>query len=445
MATLASKAEQQKTDLIARAAALAKTRLGDARAPEVAEFVRLLYANVAPDDLAGDSAENLYAAALSLWSFGAQRKPGTAKVRVYNPRPDEHGWISHHTIIEMVNDDMPFLVDSLTAALHRRDLTVHLVIHPILQVKRDKAGNRSAEGTEFTESFMQIRINEQSSAERLKEIGSEISAVLADVRAAVEDWRKMKAKAAEAIASLASTPKGLPPEEVAEAHEFLKWIDDDHYTFLGYREYDFSGLDENATLSITAGSGLGVLRDDAVSIFDGLRNFEKLPPEVRYFLRQPRPLMITKANRRATVHRTVHMDTIGLKKFDANGEVIGERFFIGLFTSVAYSQSPKDIPLLRRKVADVQKRAGFASASHDGKALQHILETYPARRAVPGQRGGALQLQPGHPAAPGAPAHRAVRPPRSLRALRLLPGLCAAGPLQHRFPHSHPGDPGARL
>ncbi len=377
MATLASKAEQQKSDLIARAAALAKTRLGDARAPEVAEFVRVLYANVAPDDLAGDSAENLYAAALSLWSFGAQRKPGAAKVRVYNPRPDEHGWISHHTIIEMVNDDMPFLVDSLTATLHRRDLTVHLVIHPILQVKRDKAGNRSTEGTAFTESFMQIRINEQSSADRLKEIGSEISAVLSDVRAAVEDWQKMKAKAAEAIASLAKPPKGLPPEEVAEAHEFLKWIDDDHYTFLGYREYDFSGLDENATLSITAGSGLGVLRDDAVSIFDGLRNFEKLPPEVRYFLRQPRPLMITKANRRATVHRTVHMDTLGLKKFDANGEVIGERFFIGLFTSVAYSQSPKDIPLLRRKVADVQKRAGFASASHDGKALQHILETYP--------------------------------------------------------------------
>ena len=133
MATLASKAEQQKTDLIARAAALAKTRLGDARAPEVADFVRVLYPNVAPDHLAGDSAENLYAAALSLWSFGGQRKPGAAKVRVYNPRPDEHGWISHHTIIEMVNDDMPFLVDSLTAALHRRDLTVHLVIHPILQ------------------------------------------------------------------------------------------------------------------------------------------------------------------------------------------------------------------------------------------------------------------------------------------------------------------------
>jgi len=377
MATLASKAEKQKTDLIARAAALAKTRLGDARAPEVAEFVRVFYANVAPDDLAGDTPENLYAAALSIWSFGAQRKAGTAKLRVYNPRPDEHGWVSHHTIIEMVTDDMPFLVDSLTAALHRRDLTVHLVIHPILQVKRDKADNRDANGTAGAESFMQIRINEQTSADRLAEIKQELAHVLADVRDAVEDWRKMKDKAAEAVASLQPPPATLPAEEVTEATAFLRWIDDDHYTFLGYREYDFSGLDENATLRIAPGSGLGVLREDGVSIFDGLRNFEKLPPEVRYFLRQPRALMITKANRRATVHRAVHMDTIGLKKFDANGEVIGVRFFVGLFTSVAYSQSPKDIPLLRRKVVDCIKRAGFAPASHDGKALQHILETYP--------------------------------------------------------------------
>ena len=124
---------------------------------------------------------------------------------------------------------------------------MHLVIHPILQVKRDKAGNRSAEGTEFAESFMQIRINEQSSADRLKEIGSEISAVLSDVRAAVEDWQKMKAKAAEAIASLAKPPKGLPPEEVAEAREFLEWLDDDQFAFLGWREYSFSAQRSRGT------------------------------------------------------------------------------------------------------------------------------------------------------------------------------------------------------
>src|SRR5262245_3431155 len=227
MATLVSKAEKQKTDLIARAAALAKARLGDARAPEVEQFVRLFYANVAPDDLADDTAENLYAAALSLWNFGAQRPPRKAKVRVYNPRPDEHGWLSHHTIIEVVNDDMPFLVDSLTAALHRRDLTVHLVIHPIVQVKRDKAGNRDAKSTVGAESFMQIRINEQSSADRLAEIKQELEHVLADVRDAVEDWRTMKDKAADAIASLDPPPPGLPAEEVAEACAFLKWIDDD--------------------------------------------------------------------------------------------------------------------------------------------------------------------------------------------------------------------------
>jgi glutamate dehydrogenase len=254
---------------------------------------------------------------------------------------------------------------------------VHLVIHPILPAKRDKAGNRAADGAAVTESCIQIHINEQTSAERLKEIRGDLEQALADVRAAVEDWRKMKERCGEAIASLASPPRGLPADEVAEARAFLEWVADDHFTFLGYREYDFSGVDDSATLSIAAGSGLGVLRDDAVSVFDGLRNFEKLPPEVRFFLRQPRALMITKANRRATVHRAVHLDTIGIKKFDGKGQVIGEQLFVGLLTSAAYSQSPREIPLLRRKVADCVKRAGFAPASHDGKALQHILETYP--------------------------------------------------------------------
>ena len=113
-------------------------------------------------------------------------------------------------------------------------------------------------------------------------------------------------------------------------------------------------------------------------MFDGLRNFEQLPPDVRHFLRQPRLLMITKANRRSTVHRPVHMDTISVKKFDADGNVVGEQSLRRPASPpVAYSQNPREIPLLRRKVARLLERAGFAPASHDGKALPHILETYP--------------------------------------------------------------------
>jgi glutamate dehydrogenase len=376
---MASKAAQQKSDLIERVKALAKARLPAERATALSEFAAQFYANVAIDDLASESPDNLYAAALSLWTFAGQRAAGAAKVRVYNPRLDEHGWHSSHTVVEMVNDDMPFLVDSLTSALNQRDLTVYLVIHPIVRVVRDRSGNRavSGKGEEVVESQMQIRINEQTAPDTLAEIKYLLEKVLVDVRAATSDWRQMRARAEEILAGLDTAPPSLPADEVAEAKAFLKWLNDDHFTYLGYREYDFLGDDDAATISIPPQTGLGILRDEQYSVFDGLRNFEQLPPDVRQFLRQPRVLMITKANRRSTVHRPVHMDTISVKKFDRAGNAIGEQLFVGLLTSGAYSQNSREIPLLRQKVANCLARAGFAPASHDGKALAHILETYP--------------------------------------------------------------------
>src|SRR5215510_2486358 len=376
---MVSKAAQQKSDLIERVNGLAGARLPADRATALSDFITQFYGNVAIDDLAGDSPDNLYAAALSLWTFAAQRPAGTAKVRVYNPRLDEQGWHSSHTVVEMVNDDMPFLVDSLTAALNQRDLTVYLVIHPIVRVIRDRGGNRAAsgKGEEIAESQMQIRINEQTAPDTLAEIKYVLEKVLADVRATTSDWKQMRTRAADLIASLDKAPASLAADEVAEAKAFLQWLNDDHFTYLGYREYDFLGDGDSATISIPPKTGLGILRDEQYSVFDGLRNFEQLPPDVRRFLRQPRVLMITKANRRSTVHRPVHMDTISVKKFDSAGNAVGEQLFVGLLTSGAYSQNSREIPLLRQKVANCLARAGFAPASHDGKALAHILETYP--------------------------------------------------------------------
>jgi glutamate dehydrogenase len=374
---MTQRAEQFKAELIDRVAGQAVSRLGRERGAPVERFIRGFYANVAPDDLRGETVDDLFGAALSLWSFGLQRPPGGAKVRVYNPRLDDHGWHSLHTVIEVVNDDMPFLVDSVTAALNQRDLTVHLVIHPILRVERDAAGRLVASEAGRPESYMQLRISERTDPALLDAIRKDLEKVLADVRAAVGDWRAMRAKVGEIVAELDRSPPPLPAEEVAEGRAFLQWLDDDHYTYLGYREYDFSGEGDQAVLTIVPESGLGILRDEAYSVFEGLRNLGSLPPEMRYFLGQSRLLMVTKANRRATVHRPVPMDTIGIKRFDAAGRAVGERLFVGLLTSVAYNRSPREIPLLRRKVANILSRAGFSPASHDGKALQHILDTFP--------------------------------------------------------------------
>ncbi|HXP30608.1 MAG TPA: NAD-glutamate dehydrogenase [Stellaceae bacterium] len=372
---MASRAEQQKRDAVAAAAELAAARLEGARTSMVHSFLLQFYSHVPARDVLERRPEDLYGAAISLWQFAQRRAPGVAKLRIINPRLAAEGWRAPATIIEIINDDMPFLVDSVTAALNGEGLTVHLVIHPILHVTRDQDGALAAlydsdSPRGARESAMHVEITPLSDPERLQALEVKLASVLADVRATVEDWAKMRAALADLRNALTREPPPVPREELSELLDFLIWLDDDNFTFLGYREYRF-GLD------IIAGSGLGILRQDAYSVFDGLRNFASLPADVRAFLRAPRLLNISKSNRRATVHRAVHMDTIAVKCFDAQGAATGERLFVGLFTSAAYAKSPRSIPILRRKVNRTIERAGFEPASHDGKALLHILDSFP--------------------------------------------------------------------
>ncbi len=381
---MAVRAEEQKNEAVEAVAALATRRLGDGRAAAVARFVRRFYSHVPPEDILDRAPEDLYGAALSLWRFAETRPPGRARLRVIDPRVEEEGWRSPRTIVEIVNDDMPFLVDSVTAALAGEGFAVNLVIHPILRVERDAEGRLAAlrddaagngDGAGLRESFMHVEISAESGGARLDALTAALERVLGEVRAAVTGWAAMRARIQRVIADLAEEPPPLAEAERKEAADFLAWLDDANFTFLGFREYRF-GAGEGS-LDIVPGSGLGILGDDSYPVFDGLRNFATLPPDVRQFLREPRLLLITKSNRRARVHRPVHMDAICIKSFDAAGRAIGERLVVGLFTSLAYSRSPRAIPLLRRKVERTLERAGFDPASHDGKALLHILDTYP--------------------------------------------------------------------
>jgi len=380
--------EQQKQAAVEAAAALAVERAPGAGGDGAARFLRQFYGHVPPEDIIDRSADELYGAALSLWRFAETRADGRAKLRLINPRIEEHGWQSPRTIVEIVNDDMPFLVDSVTAALAQRGAAVTLVVHPILRVQRDAKGRlarlfdaEAANGDARRESFMHIELSQESDPARLAALAAALDAVLKEVRAAVEDWRAMRRKLGEIVEGLRAAPPPLPVAERDEAVDFLAWLEDDNFTFLGYREYRFGSAGKDAAreggLDIVENSGLGILRDEGVSVFDGLRNFATLPPDVREFLRAPRLLMISKANRRSMVHRPVPMDAICVKLFDKDGKAAGERIFTGLFTSLAYNRSPRQIPLLRRKVEHVLERSGFGAQSHDGKALLHILETYP--------------------------------------------------------------------
>jgi len=367
--------EAKKSALVRKATALAGELFDEERRAAATRFIAEFYEHVPPADVADRAPRNLYGAALSLWRFGERRRPGQAKVRVHNPDLVADGWSSPHTIVEIVNDDMPFLVDSVTGAINAGNRVVHLIIHPILTVARNPDGQLCEPPDpalpEIRESWMQIEITAESDRAELARLTQALSNVLADVRATVEDWPRMRSVLRDIVAGLSAQSPPVPAAELAEVLDFLRWLDDDNFTFLGYREYAF------ARAGNAEHGPLGILRDEAHPVFGGLRDLSSLPRDVQDFVRQRELIVITKSNRRATVHRTAHMDAICIRRFAPSGEVVGVHVFVGLFTSLAYSRDPRSIPLLRLKVRRIVERTGLSPASHDGKALLHILDTYP--------------------------------------------------------------------
>jgi glutamate dehydrogenase len=381
---MAARNEAIKTKLLDDVALQVRKKAARADAANAEAFARQFYAHVAPDDIVTTPVEDLAGSALAMWRLLRKRTPGKPTIAIYNPRLDRHGWMSPHTAVEIVNDDMPFLVDSVVAELNRHDLAVHLLIHPIVEVVRDTDGNLvelaapgSGRDDVTLESAMHLEVDEQRSSEALKAIVEGLEKVLTDVRMAVADWKKMRGKVIEAVAALDDETSGIADSEIDEARVFLKWLDEDNFTFLGYREYETVGADTDAHMEVMRDSGLGILRDSDVHLFEGVRRLADLPDEVRAHLQAKQILIVNKANMRSTVHRPVYLDAIGVKRFDTQGRVVGERLFAGLFTSTVYSRSPRYIPLLRRKIERMVARAKFKPNSHDGKALLHILETFP--------------------------------------------------------------------
>ncbi len=381
-----TKARKQKAERIKKIVAHLFDRMGKKKAGNADDFVRLYYERVTPEDINTASVENLYGAAMSLLGFAEQRKTSAPKIRIFNPQTDADGWQSAHTVIEIVNDDMPFLVDSVTHGLNRAGFTVDLAVHPIVRVKRSAPGRLSELATSLTsldgytnESWMHVEIAAQTSPAALKKIENTLVDILSDVRAAVDDWKPMLAKLHETITTIKLTPPPLDMAEVEEAGAFLEWLANNHFTLLGVREYEYSTAKSGDQMRLVKGSGLGILRNPNTHVLQSrtTRSGAAMTDEVRHLMRQPTPLFVTKANVRSTVHRNVHMDYIGVKSFDNKARVIGERRFIGLFTSAAYNQSPLVIPLLRRKVSQAIENAGVSHSSHDGKALSNILETFP--------------------------------------------------------------------
>ncbi|MBT5079834.1 MAG: NAD-glutamate dehydrogenase [Rhodospirillaceae bacterium] len=365
-------------------------RFKRAEADEIKAFFEQFYARVPTEDVNEASAENLYGAALSLWKFAAQRTADQTKLRVYNPRMEEHGWKSPHTIVEIVTEDMPFLVDSITSNLNQWDCQVHLAIHPVVRLRRGDNGAREEllppvpNGKPgLSEAVMHIQIAEQSDPGALQKITDDLCGVLRDIHVAVSDWPAMLAQLDDTIANMKTGAFPQSKAEVAESEAFLAWMRENHFTLLGCRDYSYKqGTAKSGSadqLDILPGTSLGIFRDEARNILtrpDG-NTAAATATIAQQFIRRDEILLVTKTGVRGTVHRPVHMDYIGVKRYNGKGKLIGERRFVGLFTSSAFNRTPRDIPLLRRKLSLALEQAGLEPSSHDGKALTHILETYP--------------------------------------------------------------------
>ncbi len=345
-------------------------------------LIRLYYQYVDPTDLMESDPMDLVGTVTSHRRLAENRTPGTSNLAVFTPTIPVNGWACGHTVVQVVSEDMPFLVDSISLTLTRNGHDLHAVIHPQLVVRRDDDGNLLEvldvvsdeplpSGT-IAEAWIHMEINRESDQEELQAIERRIEDTLVDVRAGVEDWEVMRDKALELAGELADNPPvTVPPAESAEASAFLYWLADNNFTFLGYREYELT--DDGNQLLPLPNTSVGMMRDAP----EVSTSFSKLSPMVRERAREPKPLVLTKANTRSTVHRDTYLDYVGVKRFDDEGRVVGERRFLGLYTGAAYVQPVGSIPVIRQLESETVERAGYPPSSHRGKDLVQFIETYP--------------------------------------------------------------------
>ena len=345
-------------------------------------YLEIYFGNVDVEDVAKRDPQELAGAALSHLTF-AMRRRRSALVRVFNPTLREDGFVSPHTIIDVVNDDMPFLVDSINLALQERSLTLHFITHPVFAVERTAAGvlrslkrrveNGNGAGLRL-ESFQHLEIDRIVDPAALRSLEQQIERSLRDVRVAYADWARMRHAAHIAAEDLAGHSARFDANDLSETCALLAWMDRRHFLFLGYREYRLAGRKGRERLDPVVSTGLGILRPGHKHV--GTTG-HILSEDIRRQSRARDLSLVTKSNMFSTVHRPGFLDYIGIKHFDAKGQLVGERRFLGLWTSAAYNSNPREIPLVRHKVARVIEHFALAADSHDGKALQHILESFP--------------------------------------------------------------------
>ncbi|MFR9730255.1 NAD-glutamate dehydrogenase [Saccharopolyspora sp. MS10] len=351
-------------------------------AGDLGELLRTYFRHVPAEELVGDEPEELVAALRAHHELAASRAAGRPLVRTVNPSLDGQGWSNSATVLQLVTDDMPYLVDSVIAELTRHGASVQRIIHPIVVVRRDAAGEllevlphadpgAPPEGA-FAESWMFAEVDRVTDAERLRALEQGLLTVLSDVREVVEDTERMLVTARSLADQLEAHPSVPSGERAADGAGLLRWLADGHFTFLGYRHNELVEQDGQPVLRPVLGSGLGVLRSETVAAEDLTTG-----PDVLTSTRSGEPLILTQASAPSTVHRAVHPFYVGVLTFDESGEVTGEHRFLGLFTTTALHENVLDIPFVERRVREAIHGAGFPLESYSGQRMLEEIQNYP--------------------------------------------------------------------
>ena len=346
-----------------------------------AVFAQQYYAHTDLEALASCSVENLAAALASHWNLLYQRLPGQAKIRVYNPSLEKDGWETKYSVVQLVTEDKPFLVDSTRMEVNRQGFDIYFSVHlGNIKLRRNQQGKvvevlpyDTALADKQVEALVYLEIDKESDTEILHKLAKKLETVLEQVNLVVKDWPEMRSRMQDCLQELKQNSPPYDPEDVAESKDFLAWLLSNHFTFLGCRDYDLSK--DHKTLRMIKKSGLGVLRDETRGKEEKL--LTELPPEARRLAFSPQVLVISKTNSKSRVHRSVYADYIGVKRFNERGELVGERRFIGLYTSTVYHSDPRSIPLIRRKIQLILQNSNLPLKGHAGKALLDILSSLP--------------------------------------------------------------------
>ena len=373
-----------REELVEQLSALIRDKLADKAGPVVAFAEQFLH-QYPLEDLTGRRLVDVYGCIYSWWNFIQQRPGDLPKVRVFNPRLEDDGWQCSHTVVGVLQRDMPFLVDSVRMEINRRDTVIHSIKSTVMRVQRDNRGKLQQllprhhtidenDASISGEALIYVEINLDTSERHAANLSTALKDILGDVELVVDDYVPML-DTCSAMEDQLHTGLAEDDANLQEACAFLQWMRDGNFTFLGYREYEFTQEGDKKVLCEVEQRRLG--------IFKKLEEPAEPTPEYAFnegkqkFYQGPNFLTFAKSSVKSRVHRAAYSDYVTIKRYDAKGEVIGESAFMGLYTSPVYTESPVKIPIIRRKMASVLESSGLAPHSHDGKALRRILDTFP--------------------------------------------------------------------